>query len=158
MLVVADTSALVALAACDVLSILDSLFQEVRVPLAVFQECTVAGKPEAERLKAYLRGKVVEVDLKEFVIAVAGLGQGELEAMVLYKRLRADRLFLDDHRARNVARLNGIEVVGSLGVLLQAKESGLIAELRPLVDIIQTAGIHYGAQLVAEALRLASEE
>jgi predicted nucleic acid-binding protein len=157
MLVVADTSALVALAACNSLEFLDRIFGDVRVPLAVLGECTVLAKPSAERLEDYLREKVVGVDLDDFVIAVAGLGRGELEAMVLYKRLHADFLLADDRRARRVAKLNGIEVVGSLGVLLQAKESGLIPEIRPLIVEIQAAGIHYGERLVAEALRLARE-
>jgi predicted nucleic acid-binding protein len=45
MLIVADTSALLALASCDSLSFLDILFEEVRVPSAVFEECAVPGKP-----------------------------------------------------------------------------------------------------------------
>jgi predicted nucleic acid-binding protein len=156
-LVVADTSALVALAACDSLSLLDNLFQEVRVPRSVLRECVVPGKPEAERLEGYLQGKVVEIDLTDFVIAVAGLGRGELEAMALCKHLHADRLLVDDHRARKVARLNGIEVIGSLGTLLWAKESGLISRVGPLLTAIQGAGVHYAQQLVDEALRLAGE-
>ena len=158
MLIVADTSALVALAACNALSLLDRLFQEVRVPPAVLRECTVPGKPEAERLGAYLNDKVANVDLGEFIIAVAGLGQGELEAMALYKHLHADRLLVDDHRARRVASLNGIEVVGSLGILLLAKESGLVQEIRPVLAMIEAAGVHYSEQLVSEALRLAGEQ
>jgi uncharacterized protein len=157
MLIVADTSALIALAACDSLPLLDHLFTDVRVPLAVLRECTVPGKPETGRLEAYLRERVVEVDLQEFVIAVSGLGQGELEAMALYKRLHAERLLVDDYRARKVAYLNGIEVVGSLGVLLRAKESGLITKIRPLIVEIQAAGVRYGEQLVKEVLRLAGE-
>jgi uncharacterized protein len=158
MLVVADTSALVALAACNALSLLDQLFQEVRVPPAVLRECTVSGKPEAERLEAYLKDKVTNVDLGEFIIAVAGLGQGELEAMALYKRLHANRLLVDDHRARRVASVNGIEVVGSLGILLLAKDSGILQEIRPALAAIEATGVHYSEQLVSEALRLAGEQ
>jgi len=158
MLVVADTSALVALAACNALSLLDQLFQEVRVPPAVLRECTVPGKPEAERLEAYLKDKVTNVDLGEFIIAVAGLGQGELEAMALYKRLHANRLLVDDQRARRVASVNGIEVVGSLGILLLAKDSGILQEIRPALATIEAAGVHYSEQLVREALRLAGEQ
>jgi uncharacterized protein len=157
MLIVADTSALLALAACDRLPLLDHLFQDVRVPPAVLRECTVPGKPAVERLELYLRNRVVEVDLKDFVIAVAGLGLGELEAMALYRHLRADRLLVDDYRARRVASLNGIQVVGSLGVLLRAKELNLVSELRPLVATIRASGVRYGERLVAEALRLAGE-
>ncbi len=47
MLVVADSSALVALALCDGLNLLDQLFDEVKVPQAVDDEVVVKGKPEA---------------------------------------------------------------------------------------------------------------
>ena len=157
MLIVADTSALLALASCDSLTLLDALFQEVRVPQAVFEECTVPGKSQAERLEHYLRGKVADVDLATLVIAAAGLGQGELEAMALYKKLGADRLLVDDNRARKVARLNGIEIVGSVGVLLLARERQLIPSLRPRLEEIRSAGIHLGPEIFTEALRLAGE-
>lgn len=158
MLVVADTSALLALASCDSLLLLDALFREVRVPPAVFRECTVADKPEAERLTKYLRDKVIEVaDLSDFVIAATGLGKGELEAMALYKRLQADFLLLDDSRARKIAHLNNVEVIGSLGVLLLAKVDALLPAIKPRIDAIQAAGIYLSESLVAEALRLAGE-
>lgn len=157
MRVVADASALLALAACDGLHLLDALFQTVQVPRAVLRECTVPGKPEAERLAGYLCDKVVEIDLAEFVIAAAGIGQGELEAMALYKRLQADHLLIDDRRARKVATFNGIAVIGSLGVLLLAKDKGLVPAIRPLIEAIQNAGIYLGEQLVAQALQLADE-
>lgn len=157
MLVVADTSALLALAACESLKLLDALFREVRVPPAVFRECTEAGKPSADVLGTYLRDRVAEVDMEAFVIAAAGLGRGELEAMALYKRLRADRLLLDDNRARKVARLNGVQVVGSAGVLLLAKSEGLIPSVLSLLEQIQAAGIYLSEPLVSEVLQLAGE-
>jgi predicted nucleic acid-binding protein len=158
MLVVADTSALVALAVCDGLPLLDHLFESVRVPRSVLRECLVSGKPEAERLESYLRSRVVEVDLIELVITVAGLGQGELEAMALYKQLHAQRLLVDDYRARKVARFNEIEVIGSLGVLLLAKERKLITRVRPAVEKMQSAGIRLSDALKVEVLRLAEED
>lgn len=157
MLVVADTSALLALAACASLDLLDKLFHAVRVPPAVLRECTEAGKPGADVLDSYLRDRVAEVDLEAFVIAAAGLGRGELEGMALYKRLDADRLLLDDGRARKVARFNGIQVVGSAGVLLLAKSEGLITAVRPLLEQIQGAGIYLSEPLLAEVLDLAGE-
>jgi uncharacterized protein len=63
MLVVADTSALLALAACDGLALLTELFREVRVPSAVFQESTVSGKPHADELRVFLEDKVTSVNL-----------------------------------------------------------------------------------------------
>jgi hypothetical protein len=157
MLVVADTSALVALAACQQLHLLEVLFDEIRVPPAVHRECTVPGKPGATALGEYLSGKVAQVALSEFVIAVAGLGQGELEAMALYRKLSAGSLLLDDQRARKVARFNGIRVIGSVGVLLAARQRGHIQAPRPLLETIRRSGIHISDALVTEALRLAGE-
>ncbi len=157
MLVVADASALLALAACDQVTLLDALFGAVRVPPAVHGEVVVSGRPGAESLRIYLQGKLAPVDTAEYVIAVAGLGRGEVEAMALYRHLNADLLLVDDKRARRVADLNGMQTVGSLGVLLLAKRRTLISELRPLVTRMQEAGIHIGERLAAELLRRVGE-
>jgi hypothetical protein len=116
-----------------------------------------AGQARAAALGEYLSGKVAEVALSEFVIAVTGLGQGELEAMALYRKLLADELLLDDQRARKVARFNGMRVIGSVGVLLAARQRGHIQALRPLLESIRRSGIHISDALVAQALRLAGE-
>lgn len=157
MMVIADTSALIALAACRSLHLLEELFDDVRVPPAVLKECTVTGRPEADALLVYLSSKVVEVDLALFVIATPGLGRGELEAMALYRKLSANLLLVDDQRARKVARFNGMNVVGSVGVLLAARQRGKVSSLRPLLEAIQRAGIYISHELVAETLRLAGE-
>lgn len=157
MLVVADTSALLALAACDGLALLESVFGDIRVPPAVLSECTIPGKAHAEDLRDFLQDRVVTVDLARFIIAAPGLGKGELEAMALYRHLNADRLLLDDGRARRIARFNGIHVVGSIGVILLAKEQGFVPHVAPLLHLVQSAGIRLSEPLVAEALRLAGE-
>jgi predicted nucleic acid-binding protein len=157
MLIVADTSSLIALAACDGLHLLDRLFKEVKVPPAVVRECVTPTKPWADALRDYLEDKVADVDLDRFAIAAVELGRGELEAMALYKLLGADRLLVDDRRARRVARVNAIQIVGSIGVLLLAKAEGELAAVRPLLDAMQSSGIYLGERVVSEAIRLADE-
>lgn len=51
---------------------------------------------------------------------VTGLGAGETEAILLARTLEADWLLTDDAEARIIAGLAGLEVHGSLGVLLWA--------------------------------------
>ncbi len=77
--------------------------------------------------------------------------------MSLYKHLRADVLLVDDRRARMIARAHSIEVIGSLGVLLLAKEHRLLAEIAPYLQNIKKAGIFISPALLQEALRLAGE-
>lgn len=157
MLIVADSSALVALAICKCIDVLDKVFDKVNVPQAVFDEVIIPGKPEAEILCNYLEGKIVNIDLAGFVIDVGGLGRGELEAMALYKKLQADFLLIDDKRARKVARLNNIEIIGSQGVLLFAKQKGLIKKVKPFLDQLRTSDIHISQRLIKKTLRLADE-
>jgi hypothetical protein len=157
MIIVADSSALVALAVCNGLHLLDALYQQVRVPRAVFEECVIAGKPAAEKLRAYLSDKTVDVDLSALVITANGLGAGELQAMALYKHLNAQHLLIDDQRAKKVASLNAIKAIGSLGLLLRAKEKGLIPAIKPYATIIQQANLYLSDVVVNEALRLAKE-
>ena len=64
---------------------------------------------------------------------------------------------MDDQRARKLAALNGVAVIGSLGVLLLAKSKGHIPNIRSSLDAIRRAGIFLGAGLFAEALRMAGE-
>jgi predicted nucleic acid-binding protein len=112
MLIVADSSALIALAVCDGLDILLRVYEDVRVPRAVFDEVTGQKKPEAAALAFFLVSRVVEVDTTNMVLAAGGLGRGEIEAMALYKQLTADALLIDDHRAREIAKHNNIHCIG----------------------------------------------
>jgi predicted nucleic acid-binding protein len=157
LLIVADSSALIALAICQGLKLLDQLFEEVKVPQAVFDEVIIEGKPVAEQLRQYLRGKVCTVDLTTVVINAGGLGKGELEAMALYKQLHADFLLVDDKRARKIAILNHIEITGSQGILLLAKQKGLIPEVKPFLDQLKKSDLRIDDRLITKTLQLAQE-
>ena len=63
MILVADASALIALATCDGLLWLEKLFGEVLVPETVFSEVAISDKSQSLRLRAYLEGKVRQVDM-----------------------------------------------------------------------------------------------
>lgn len=157
MLIVADSSALISLAICDGLCLLDQLFDEVKVPCEVFEEINIKGKPAANILKSYLTNKIISVDITKFVIATSGLGQGELAAMALYKYLQADYLLIDDKRARKIAQLNQIQITGSQGILLLAKQAGLINNVSVFVNKLRNSNIYISERLIQKTLQLADE-
>ncbi|RLD06932.1 MAG: DUF3368 domain-containing protein [Chloroflexi bacterium] len=157
MLVIADSSALVSLAVCQSLDVLLTLYDDVKVPQAVYDEVVEPGKSQAPRLAIFLENRVVPVDMARFVFNAGGLGQGELEAMALYKELSADVLLIDDRRARAVAEHNQIACVGALGVLLLAKDRGVIERVKPAVDALRNSSIYYGEELLTKVLELANE-
>ena len=157
MLVVADSSALVALATCGALNVLTRLYDEIRVPQAVYDEVVVPEKAQSVVLSSFLAGRVTDVDMTKWIVAPGGLGQGEIEAMALYKQLSAAALLIDDRRARAVAEYNQIVCIGALGVLLLAKHKGAIQQVAPYVERLRSSSLHYGEALLARVLSLAGE-
>ncbi len=157
MLIVADSSALIALATCDGLEVLLRVYAEVKVPKAVYEEVVQPEKPQAAALETFLSGKVMDVDTEHWVLTAGGLGQGEIEAMALYKQLSADALLIDDHRARVIAEHNHINCIGALGVLLFAKQNGEIEKIAPYIERIRLSSIRYGEALLDKVLKLAGE-
>ena len=157
MIVIADSSALVALSVCDSLLLLDALFGEVKVPQAVYDEVCIANKAESQALKTYLAGKVCSATVITYIEKSNGLGKGELAAIGLYKQLSADLLLIDDARAKNVAYLNNLEVMGSLGVLLLAKKKGLIVAIKPLLTLLRCSDIFISDHLLDQMLVIAGE-
>lgn len=157
MLIVADSSALVALAACQALDILPKLFDDTKVPQAVYDEVVEPGKSHSSTLETFLKDHVVSVDSSQFVFNAGGLGQGEIEAMALYKQLPADILLIDDRRARAIAEHNNIQCIGALGLLLLAKHKGVIERISPHVEKLRNSSIHYGEALLGRVIQLAEE-
>jgi len=157
LIIVADSSALIALAICQGLDLLDALFGTVRVPEAVYDEATIRGKEHAKTLRDYLTGKRISLNEDSVFIDTGGLGLGELEAMVLYKQIGANYLLMDDKQARKVAELNEIQVIGSLGILLRAKKENVITSIKPYITLLQASDIHLSERLVNHVLQLADE-
>lgn len=158
MILVADSSALIALSICDGLYLLDALFTNVLAPEAVFREVTQSEKPEAQELRTYLQGKTRKVDMRAYVYLDAFADAGETEAMLLYKQIAADKLLIDDRRGRKVAKINNINAIGSLGVLLSAKKKGLIPKISPFIDRLTGSQIYINPALVQTVLSLAGED
>ena len=99
----------------------------------------------------------MKVDTSRWVLAAGGLGRGEIEAMALYKQLSADALLIDDHRARVIAEHNHINCIGALGLLLIAKQNGMINKIAPYIQKLSQSSIHYGEDLLNRVLKLAGE-
>lgn len=158
MLIIADSSALIALSTCGALPLLDGLFDSVLVPPAVFQECTATGKPEASQLREFLKNNVVESVLPPDKLELPDfLGAGELEAMRLYRQTKADYLLIDDGRARKIAVHNKITIVGSLGILLVAKEQQLIDNVTKYIDRLAISNLYFSEKLLNDIKERAGE-
>ena len=91
MIVIADSSALVALSICDGLHLLDDLFGVLKVPQAVYDEVCVMHKAESHALQFYLQSKVCDVSSVISFEKSNGLGKGKLEPLIYTKN--SQRIF-----------------------------------------------------------------
>ena len=81
-------------------------------------------------------------------------GESEAIALAYEKGLR---IIVDDRKAREVAQRIGVPVTGTVGLLLKAKQEGVIANVRPLLDALDANHFRISDDLRAEALKLAGE-
>lgn len=77
--------------------------------------------------------------------------------MLLYRQLQASYLLIDDRRGRRMARINNIKVIGSLGVLLNAKQAGLIKAVKPYMQRLSASDLYLSDALISAVLELAGE-
>jgi len=153
-MIIGDSSALIALSVVNKLELLEQLYENLYVPQAVFDEVTQVGRPQSDKLRRFLQSKVNRVELN---LTKLGLGLGELEAITLYKKLDAEVLLIDDNRAKKYAVLNGVRVIGSLGVLIKAKEEGYIEQVKPLVEEIMKSEVYISDKLMWKVLEICRE-
>lgn len=85
------------------------------------------------------------------------LDRGEAEVIILAQEQTAYEVIIDEKVARMQALVLGLEVVGTLGLLLRAKKRGFVDEIRPLIDHILEGGIHIHEDIVYGILREAGE-
>lgn len=132
-LVVSDSGPVFSLAIIDKLWVLDSLFEEIFIPKAVWLELTKDKSSEHyPKINEYFQNKVKEISGFNELTFIMDFG--ESESVLLFKELNADYLLIDDKKARDIAENLGIQCIGTIGVLSIAKERGLIKELRPLFE------------------------
>ena len=68
---------------------------------------------------------------------VTSLGNGEKEVLALGLETPDHLLVLDDRNARRQAVAAGLEITGTLGILMLAKERGILGSIRPVLDRLQ---------------------
>lgn len=155
MILIADSSALIALSIVNELEVLEKLFVQIYIPRAVYNEIIKENKKESEKLFKYCEDKVVDIHSdSNFNIT---LGLGESEAIMLYKEKNADFLLCDDKKARKFAQSFNIQVIGSLGVLLKAKEKKYIEKISPSIELLRSSRIFIDDHTYKIVLEMAGE-
>ena len=159
-IVVANAGPLITLAKINQFDLLKELFGSVVVPVAVLDEVVRRGAamPGAqETMNAdWIETRVVADDLAVSILRES-IGAGESEVIVLAQELDADLLLLDDALARRKAERVGLNVIGTLGVLLLAKQRGYLEMVKPVLGELQQTDFRASVRVYEEVLSKAGE-
>lgn len=143
MTIVADAGPLIALAKVDQLVLLQVLFGRRRC--STHRDVGSAGKAKPG-ISPYSSGvgylyhlAPVANNAPNVKLATQGLDLGEAEAVAL-AAVQGVPLLIDDAAGRKAALKVGIQVIGTVGVLLHAKQIGHIKQVSPILTELRNQG------------------
>lgn len=148
-LVIADASPLIGLDRAGYLGLLPRLFPALAAPPAVVAEFG--------RRPPWLAEALVERQVEVDLLRALSFGAGESEVMAVALTRAGSTVLLDEKRARRFASERGIAVVGTVGVVLRAKQRGLVPAVRPVLDALVHSGFRMSDALYLGALDRAGE-
>lgn len=162
MIIVSDTSVISNLKLIGELDLLHQLYGEIIIP----------GMVKEELLKLQDFGiDILSLDLfhsinlltpsdKELVNRLMdSLDAGESAAIALATELKAHYLAIDERAGRRTAKSLGINIIGLIGILIQAKEAGLVPVIKPLLDkLIHKVQFYLSDKFYNQILQKVGEE
>ena len=157
MIIVSNTSPISNLAAIGQLDLLQQIYGNVIIPPAVERELLNSGDTDPAALAVQALDWIQTQSVTNLRLLETNLDAGETEAIALAVELNAYRLIIDERQGRKKAIELGLRVTGLLGILLAAKQLGLIPTIRPLLDDLIANGFWIRQQLYAEILQLSGE-
>lgn len=150
-LVISDSGPIFSLAIVVKLDLLNELFEKVSIPNAVWKEITKDSSVSFfSQIHSFFKNKTVEIS--GFNDLTFTMDYGESESVILYRELNADYLLIDDKKARKIAESLGVNCIGTLGLLHQAKEHNMIGELRQVFIELLENKRYYGIDLLNSIL------
>lgn len=153
--IVTNTTPLIALAVgTGNLEILRSLYSRVVVPLEVADELHGAGI-EAAGVSAFEQADWLErLDKVSAITPYLGntLDRGEASVIQTALDLDISLVCIDESAGRRVARLSGLTITGSIGVMIKARQKGYPVSIHLAIDRMREHGIWLSDEVVRFAL------
>lgn len=155
--VVVNASPLIILFKGGLEHLLPQLFVDVVIPGAVWDEVIIGEDTAAAQLPSTTWIRRIEIPTISPEILAWNLGQGESEVLSTAIIHAGYGAVLDDRAARQCAHTLGISILGTGGVLVQAKRKGLIESVSSALGVLSDAGLWLSDDLTRLLKQLAGE-
>lgn len=153
MIVVSDSSPLIALCRIGKLNLLHDLFGKLIIPDAVWLEVVESDPGKAGVREIFEATWIEQQTVKDRPLVNLlrqDLGAGESEAIVLARECCADVLLMDERRGREAAKRLGLTCTGLIGILLEARRRGVVSDPASIAqDLRDIAGFWISDELMA---------
>ncbi|MBW6498241.1 MAG: DUF3368 domain-containing protein [Bacteroidales bacterium] len=148
--IISDTSCLIILTNIGELDLLHRLYKTVIITQDILLEYgdNLPDWIEVRQVKDQYRQQLLEMQIDK----------GEASAIALALETGDNIVILDDWKARKVAERLGISVTGTLGVIIKAKNTGIIPSIKPFLDEIRETNFRISEELEQIALKEANEK
>jgi predicted nucleic acid-binding protein len=156
---VVNASPLIFLANAGLLDFLRLAGDPVMVPLAVVREIQPGGLADAAYRALTQTNWLVTVDPGPVppVIQSWSLGDGEASVLTWALTHPGTEALVDDLLARRCAASLGLAVRGTVGLVLTAKQRGIIAAARPVLEALRQSGMYLSDRVMNQALAVGGE-
>ncbi len=162
MKIVSNTTPLIGLASIGHFELLQQLFGKIIIPQAVYNEAVVSGREKGGAKQEILSSDWIEVvsvvDSLAVEVLLDELDLGEAEVIVLARELNADWVLMDEKKGRRKLSQLGIRKIGTVGLLLKAKEAGYIKSVTKYLTQLRESGFSISQYVFDRILQEAGEK
>ncbi len=157
--VISNTTPLLSLLKIDKLNLLKELYGKIIIPEAVFREIENGKeKPYYKDLTKIDWIEIQKIKNKSSRAYFTDLDEGEAEVLILANEQNADLIIMDEIIGRRYVKHLEINLTGTMGVLLKAKNRGLIGSVKNLLTELTEKGTWLNPDLISKILMLADEK
>jgi predicted nucleic acid-binding protein len=154
-----NTSPLIFLSKSNLIHLLQIISSEIIIPQAVATEIQAYGTTDvtAKMINSTNWLTVTQIPSVPSIIQNWDLGKGESEVLAWGYFNPGTEVILDDLAARRCATSLGIPIRGTLGLVLTAKQRGIIPAARPVLEQLRLSGMYLSDAIINQALALIDE-
>jgi predicted nucleic acid-binding protein len=148
-IIIADTSCFIVLNKIGELELLHQLYGEIITTNTIALEY-------GETLPNWVILKSIKNKYSQQLLEMQ-IDKGESSAIALALETSNCTVVLDDYKARKVAQRLGVNITGTIGIIIKAKLTGIIPSIIPILNKIKQTNFRLSSEIELQALIEAKE-
>jgi len=147
--IISDSSCLIVFDNMDELEILNKLYGKIITTKEVAKEYRKT-LPEWFEIQA-VKNKKYQTELESII------DKGEASAIALAVEIKDCIVIIDDLKARKLAKRIGLNLTGTIGIILKAKQNEIINSVKPILSKLKQTNFRLSEKLEQDIINEAGE-